>query len=72
MLRSERDKNASSGIRKNNYIIYGNIGGMNTGDEDLVMVTQPVKDLCSSVDAFIYVVDSTYHSNGGKALTDFE
>ena len=32
------------------------------------MVTQPVKDLCSTVDAFIYVVDSALSSNKGMYL----
>lgn len=34
-------------------------------DDNLVLVTQPVKDLCSSVDAFIYVVDSKISSKTG-------
>ena len=63
--RSERENNAANGVRRNKFLVERNIEDDVENDE-LVMVTQPVKDLCSSVDAFIYVVDSTFTSNKGK------
>ena len=61
--RSERERNAANGIRKNNFMVDRNVEDM--ADDNLVLVTQPVKDLCSSVDAFIYVVDSKISSKTG-------
>lgn len=61
--RSERENNAANGLRKNNFIIERNLDDLDIEDDSHVMVTQSVKDLCSTVDAFVYVVDSTLNSN---------
>lgn len=61
--RSERENNALNGVRKNNFIIERSLDDHDVEDDSNIMVTQPVKDLCSTVDAFIYVVDATLNSN---------
>ena len=58
-------------MRRNKFIVERDDADAEEGvlgDDDHdgpITVTQPVKDLCATVDAFIYVVDSTLAANRG-------
>eukprot|EP00794_Sanderia_malayensis_P008143 gene8143-9013_t len=58
----EREANLANGVRRNKFLVERDEVDAEEGlqDENVTLtLTQPVKDLCSTVDAFIFVVDST-------------
>ena len=71
--RSERERAAAEGrerrsklVRKRQIDVDLEAGEMEEEeDEPEITVTQPVRELCSTVDAFIYIVDSTQEDNKG-------
>lgn len=56
-------------MRRNKFIVERDDAAAEEGvlddDDGPITVAQPVKDLCTTVDAFIYVVDSTLDANRG-------
>lgn len=70
--RNEREANSANGVRRNKFLVERNLdedaeGGIGADNINLsVTLTQPVRDLCSTVDAFIFVVDSTMSKNKVK------
>ena len=55
MYRAERVKQELHGVRRSKLLVTNN---------DEIVLSQPIKELCTTVDAVIYVVNSTNINRG--------